>query len=65
MENEQLKSTKWLAERLGLSITTIERLRSSKSLDLPPHLTIGKSIRYDATVVDQWLRERITKTHNI
>jgi len=56
---QQLRSTSWLAQRLGLSVATIERLRVQKSPDLPPHVTIGRSIRYDENVVTAWLRERM------
>jgi predicted DNA-binding transcriptional regulator AlpA len=54
----QMRSTSWLAQRLGLSVTTIERLRAQGSLDLPPCHTIGKSKRYDEQAVEQWIRER-------
>jgi predicted DNA-binding transcriptional regulator AlpA len=54
-----LHTTPWLAERLGLSVTTIERLRAQNAYDLPPHVTIGRSVRYDEAVVDQWLLERM------
>lgn len=56
---QQLRPTSWLAQRLGLSVATIERLRVQKSPDLPPHVTIGRSIRYDENVVAAWLRERM------
>ncbi|MFZ2854348.1 MAG: helix-turn-helix domain-containing protein [Rhodocyclaceae bacterium] len=58
MQNPSLRSTRWLAHRLGLSITTIERLRASRSPDLPPLIVIGKSIRYDEAAVELWLTER-------
>jgi predicted DNA-binding transcriptional regulator AlpA len=54
-----LLPTSWLADRLGLSVTTIERLRSKKSPDLPPHVLIGKSIRYDEAVVERWLDSKM------
>ena len=53
----QMRSTSWLAQRLGLSVTTIERLRAQGSPDLPPCCTIGKSKRYDERVVEQWIRD--------
>jgi predicted DNA-binding transcriptional regulator AlpA len=56
---QELKPTSWLAERLNLSTTTIERLRASKSPDIPAHIVIGKSIRYDVMVVEQWLQDRL------
>jgi predicted DNA-binding transcriptional regulator AlpA len=54
----RLRSTSWLAERLNISVTTVERLRMQNPIELPPHVTIGRSIRYDDHVVEQWLRER-------
>lgn len=56
-EINQMRSTGWLAQRLGLSVTTIERLRAQGSQDLPPCRTIGKSKRYDEQVVEQWIRD--------
>ena len=53
----QMRSTGWLAQRLGLSVTTIERLRAQGSPDLPPCRTIGKSKRYDEQAVEQWIRD--------
>lgn len=55
--NSQMRSTSWLAQRLGLSVTTIERLRAKNSPDLPPCHTIGKSKRYDERQVEQWLQQ--------
>ena len=55
----RLLPTSWLAQRLNVSVTTIERLRSQGSSDLPPHITIGKSIRYDDRVVEAWLQNRM------
>ncbi len=53
----QMRSTGWLAQRLGLSVTTIERLRAQSPQDLPPCCTIGKSKRYDEQAVEQWIRD--------
>jgi len=50
-----LKSSSWLAQRLGVSITTIERLRAVAPSKLPPAISIGKSIRYDEAQVETWL----------
>ena len=60
MQTAPLRSTQWLAKRLGLSVTTIERLRASGSTDLPPAILIGRSIRYDETAVEKWLLARMT-----
>ncbi len=55
----RLRPTSWLAQRLGLSVSTVERLRAQNSPDLPPHVTIGHSIRYDDIAVEEWLRQRL------
>lgn len=57
--NTTLHPTSWLAKKLGLSTTTIERLRAQGSPDLPPHLTIGASIRYADFDVEAWIEERL------
>lgn len=54
-----LQPTSWLAKRLGLSVSTIERLRARGEGQLPPHLVIGlHTIRYDVAVVEEWLAVR-------
>lgn len=58
MQPSMLRSSRWLAQRLGLSVTTVERLRASGSTDLPPAITIGRSIRYDEAAVERWINER-------
>lgn len=50
-----LRDTAWLAQRLGLSISTVERLRGRDLGNMPPHVTIGRSVRYDEAVVEKWL----------
>lgn len=59
MENSALQTSSWLAKRLGISITTVERLRAAGSTDLPPAVQIGRSIRYDESFVEQWLLNRL------
>lgn len=56
--SRQLHPTSWLAKKLGVSISTIERLRAQDSDDLPPFIQIGRSIRYDSRVVEAWLDKR-------
>ena len=55
----RLQGTRWLAKRLGLSVSTIERLRSENSLDIPPHVRIGNGYRYDELYVEYWLEKRL------
>lgn len=59
MSVRPLLPTRWLARRLGLSVSTIERLRSRGGDTLPPHILIGDSIRYDQTVVEAWILKRM------
>lgn len=62
MQTPSLRSSRWLAQRLGLSLTTIERLRAARSPDLPPAIVIGKSIRYDENAVETWLTDRLSQS---
>jgi hypothetical protein len=60
MENtKKLRTTTWLAERLDLSVTTVEKMRSKSPEKLPPHINFGTSIRYDEDLVEVWLKEKI------
>lgn len=59
MQKQCLKPTSWLAERLGLSISTVERLRAQGSPDLPPHVLVGNSVRYDEAFTEQWIKARL------
>lgn len=64
MTTNTLQPTSWLAKRLGLSVSTIERLRVRGEGQLPPHLVIGlHTIRYDVAVVEDWLAVRQGLTH--
>lgn len=58
-QNSYLRPTSWLAKRLGLSVSTIERLRAQGSSDLPPFIKIGAAIRYDDTTVEEWLQSKM------
>ena len=64
MEISNLKDTAWLAKRLGLSVTTIERIRARNSSDLPPCIVIGHSIRYDEVTVEAWIKEQLSTSKN-
>ena len=57
--NAILRDTAWLAIRLGLSVSTVERLRARSSSAIPPHVTIGRSVRYDEVVVERWLADQL------
>lgn len=60
MSVRSLQPTRWLAQRLGVSVSTIERLRARGERNLPPHVVIGpQSVRYDEAVVEAWLSQRM------
>jgi predicted DNA-binding transcriptional regulator AlpA len=53
-----LRDTRWLAERLGLSVSTIERLRSTQPGELPPCVKLGAVYRYSEAMTEEWLQRR-------
>lgn len=55
----RLMPTSWLAEKLNLSVSTVERLRTHQPDQLPPNVSIGCTIRYDDRVVDDWLQKKM------
>ena len=55
---KSLRDTPWLAKRLNLSITTIERFRVKAPKLLPPAIKIGNSIRYDEDIVEAWVKRK-------
>jgi predicted DNA-binding transcriptional regulator AlpA len=59
MQVQSLKPTSWLAERLGLSVSTVERLRAQGSPDLPAHVMVGNSVRYDEQFTEAWIQARL------
>ena len=63
--NSGLKNTAWLANRLGLSISTVERLRAKNLKNIPPHVSLGRSIRYDETTVEKWLTEQLQGVNHV
>ncbi len=56
--SKSLKDTAWLAKRLNLSITTIERFRVKAPKLLPPAIKLGNSIRYDEEIVEAWIKRK-------
>lgn len=47
------------AERLGVSPSTIYRMRA-KGEDLPPAFKVGSQLRWRASTVEAWIRDRET-----
>jgi predicted DNA-binding transcriptional regulator AlpA len=57
---KELKNTKWLSQRLNISVRTIQRLREINSPDLPSCYKFGNVCRYDKSIVEEWLNKRLT-----
>lgn len=59
-QNKALKNTEWLANRLNISVSTVERLRNQEPSKIPPHIMIGNVIRYNGDFVEWWLLQQTT-----
>ncbi len=59
LHKDKLRNTTWLAERLGLSLSTIEKLRSEDSTKLPPQLKFNRTVRYDERTVENWIQKNM------
>lgn len=57
----KLHDTKWLASRLGISVSTIERLRAEGSNGIPKAV-INKTIRYSEEYVAWWIQRMLEPT---
>ncbi|WP_373054438.1 helix-turn-helix transcriptional regulator [Thioalkalivibrio sp.] len=55
---DQLMDSNELAELLGVSRSWVEKQRSMWPDNLPPHLKIGRLVRYRWATVQEWLRKR-------
>ena len=64
MENvcNELRASDWLAKRLGISLSTVERLRAQGGNGLPPHVMVGRQCRYDEAVVGGWVKDGLVFT---
>lgn len=51
-----LLTSKEVERMLGFSTGTLAVLRCTRSLHIPPHIKIGRSIRYDPIAVQDWLQ---------
>lgn len=52
----QLYTREEVAEMLRLSVRTLDRLR--KRGDGPPYIALGRHIRYEASLLDDWIKAR-------
>jgi predicted DNA-binding transcriptional regulator AlpA len=53
-----LRDTKWLAQLLGVSVSCIEKRRSTKPHTLPPHSKPRNRVRYSEADVYAWLAKQ-------
>lgn len=46
------------AQVLGFSVSWLQKMRLAGSDNAPPHLKIGRAIRYDENELKQWVKSR-------
>ncbi len=51
-------NTKQVAEKLGVSVRTIERWRKDRKI---PYYNLNGIIRFDEQIIESWLQKRIVK----
>jgi|APLak6261658528_1056013.scaffolds.fasta_scaffold46980_2 predicted DNA-binding transcriptional regulator AlpA len=56
-DTKQLRDSKWLALLLGISVSAIEKRRSTDPSSLPAPIRIGRMVRYDEATVFAWLEK--------
>lgn len=59
MIENSLKDSIWLAERFGVSLSTIQKLRAYKPEKLPAAVRIGRAVRYDPATVEAWIKNNM------
>lgn len=57
MDDTQLLDTGSASRRLGISISTLEKLRVYGGG--PPYLKLGRCVRYRVADIKSWLEERV------
>lgn len=53
-----LLHSKQVESILGFAAGTLAVLRCRRSPNIPPHIKVGRSVRYDPKVVQAWLAAR-------
>lgn len=56
---KRLMDSKWLAERLGVSLSSVQKLRAYEPEKLPKAVRIGRAVRYDPETVETWIMENM------
>ena len=56
---KRLMDSKWLAERLGVSLSNIQKLRAYEPEKLPKAVRIGRAVRYDPETVENWIMDNM------
>ncbi len=52
---KRLMDSKWLADRLGVSLSSIQKLRAYTPEKRPTAVRVGRAVRYDPETVEQWI----------
>ncbi len=53
----KLLVTKQVADRLGISASTLEKARSTGIGNYPPYIKVGRNVRYRPADVEAWLEK--------
>ena len=53
-----LLHSKQVESLLGFATGTLAVLRCRRSPNIPPHIKVGRSVRYDPNVIQEWLAAR-------
>lgn len=61
---ENLKNSRWLANTLNISLTTLKKLRNQDPMSLPPHIKIGSRFKYKESAVFEWLSSKLNRNLN-
>lgn len=60
---DRLLNVRQASELTGLSVGTLNKARISGTVDAPPFVKLGKSVRYKATTVQRWIEDHQEYRH--
>jgi predicted DNA-binding transcriptional regulator AlpA len=61
---KQLLTPEELGEHLGIAVQTIYN-RHSRGLDLPPHIKIGRLLRFPSSLLEAWIVSKLPQQTQI
>jgi len=63
ISGDRLLTVKETSTLTSLAVSTLNRARVYGTSDLPPHVKIGKSVRYRLSTVQAWIASRTEYHH--